>query len=229
MENTRQHHQLDLGLFGCFGCTKPLACYDIKNTEGKEGHGAVSQKVGSCVAIPLSLAPLWRGFLHLPHLHLVPSAPLHLHLPACIPSSAPSITPPSAGQEESRWRGHPSQWCSPFIPRFWGALPHEKCRILLSPPWKSSPAPQNYCSKALPLLLPTSKEMEGEGKFPAGNFLLEESCEGTKRVTNYFSGPTLWAGCATQSKAARSSYPKSISDFLHSSLGRSWSLFEMSF
>lgn len=177
-----------------------------------------------------------EAFCICPNLHLVPSAPLHLHLPACIPPSAPATTPPSAGQEDSRWREHLSQCCSPFIPGFWGALPREKCRILLSPPWKSSssPAPCNYCSKALPLLLfllirNISYFFLAKKWRQKENFLLEESCEGTKRVINYFSGSMLWAGCAIHNKVTRSSYPRSISDFSHSFLGWSWSLFEMPF
>lgn len=75
----------------CFRCTKPLACYDIKTTAGKEGTGTVSHKVQSCAAIPLSPVPLWRGRQGLSAsapsasgpICTSPSASPNLHSPIC--------------------------------------------------------------------------------------------------------------------------------------------------
>lgn len=183
--NTRQRDQLGLGVFGCAPhASNPLECYDIKTTGGKEGPGTVFPKKQRAVQPLLFALPLCGGAFCICPTCLWS----HLHLPICISHPAfPHLLHPQPHHLQargSRWRGHPSQRCFPFILGFWEAIPHEKCRILLPPPLQSSSslAPLNYCSKALPR---AKKWRQKE------NFLLEESCEGTKRGINCFCGSVL--------------------------------------
>lgn len=189
-----------------------------KNTAGEQGLGTVFQKVTGWKAMQPPLFPqhlsgaVVRGFLHLPHLHLYPSASPgpphqhphicishlpHQHLPPCLPSAPPDLHPPHPrrlhppicsicnpaickpgwARPGSRWEGHPSQWCSPFIAGCWGAIPREKCEILPSSPCHpacpcrgkstSSPCPMQLLQQGSTAMLTHEQRNGGRRKFPA--------------------------------------------------------------
>lgn len=171
-------------IWGCLGMLQMHQTLGMLPTEGKEGLGTVSQKVGSCAAIPLSPAPLWRG-----RQGLSASAP-SASGPICTsPSASPSLRPPicsilnpticrpgGADGKLTLPSGAPHSWLA-----FWGALPCEKCRILLSPPChpacpchgKQLPSlpPETAAAKLYPTSLTQEQRNGGRRKFPAGGGL----------------------------------------------------------
>lgn len=125
-----------------------------------------------------------RGFLPLPHLHLAPSAPLHLHLPICIPPSAPSVTPLLASQDEQMERTlpsgapHPSLGCGECSPM---RSAQSSCPHHSTLPVHAIVKHFFLCPRQLLQQNSITSLTHEERNAGRRNFLLEESCEGTKR------------------------------------------------